>query len=274
MPAIDHPLVEFVIKVATRCDLGCPHCYFFFMADQSWKSQPKFMSHAIYQHTVERIADYARRHQLPEVRIIWHGGESLLAGPQRLQEFAELSYRLMPVGTRLRLSVQTNGTQLTPEMIAVLRAYKVSVGVSLDGAESDNDRLRPFRDSRGSHAVVAEALRRLNQPDTQAIYGGILCTINLEADPLMTYRHLAAFQPPHLDFILPLGHWGAPPPGLGDGCHQTPYADWLTWVFKDWYYVLKRAHRPSIRLFEQIMTMLMGQPGSAGFIGPSPSPPW
>ena len=98
-------------------------------------------------------------------------------------------------------------------MIDVLRRYRISVGVRLNGTEADNDRSRPYRDGSGSHSKVAEAPRRLNQPYNRRIYGGILCTIDLQNSPLITYRHLIEFRPPNLDFILPLGHWGEPPPG-------------------------------------------------------------
>lgn len=173
--------------------------------------------------------DYARRHKLAEVRIILHGGESLLAGVKRIVEFAELAYSLTPPGTQLRLSVQTNGTQLDDEMIDVLRRYRISVGVRLNGTEADNDRSRPYRDGSGSHSKVAEAPRRLNQPYNRRIYGGILCTIDLQNSPLITYRHLIEFRPPNLDFILPLGHWGEPPPGRDADPHNVPYAEWLFW---------------------------------------------
>jgi uncharacterized protein len=181
------------------------------------------------------------------VRIILHGGEPLLAGVKRIVEFAELAYSLTPPGTQLRLSAQTNGTQLDDEMIDVLRRYRISVGVRLNGTEADNDRSRPYRDGSGSHSKVAEAPRRLNQPYNRRIYGGILCTIDLQNSPLITYRHLIEFRPPNLDFILPLGHCGEPPPGRDADPHNVPYAEWLFWVFKDWFYVTRPERKPRIR---------------------------
>ena len=72
------------------------------------------------------------------------------AGVKRIAEFAEeLAYSLTPPGTQLRLSVQTNGTQLDDEMIDVLRRYRISVGVRLNGTEADNDRSRPYRQGPG-----------------------------------------------------------------------------------------------------------------------------
>ena len=181
------------------------------------------------------------------MRIILHGGEPLLAGVKRIVEFAELVCSLTPPGTQLRLSVQTNGTQLDDEMIDVLRRYRISVGVRLNGTEADNDRSRPYWDGSGSHSKVAEAPRRLNQPFNRQIYGGILCAIDLQNSPLITYRHLIEFRPPNLDFILPLGHWGEPPPGRDADPHNVPYAEWLFWVFKDWFYVTRPERKLRIR---------------------------
>lgn len=79
------PFRQFVLKVCSRCDLACDHCYVYEQADQSWRSQPKVMSERTVSTAAERIAEHARQHFLPEVRVVLHGGEPLLAGPARLR---------------------------------------------------------------------------------------------------------------------------------------------------------------------------------------------
>ena len=34
------PLSQFVLKVHSRCDLACDHCYVYEAADQSWRGRP------------------------------------------------------------------------------------------------------------------------------------------------------------------------------------------------------------------------------------------
>ena len=59
---MDGPLVpfrQFVLKVHSRCDLACDHCYVYEHADQSWRTRPKAMPHEIVVRTARRIAAIA-----------------------------------------------------------------------------------------------------------------------------------------------------------------------------------------------------------------------
>jgi uncharacterized protein len=82
------PFRQFVLKVHSRCDLACDHCYVYEHADQSWRGRPAVMSPETVAKAAQRIADHAEDHGLPAVRVILHGGEPLLAGAPRLDAIA------------------------------------------------------------------------------------------------------------------------------------------------------------------------------------------
>jgi uncharacterized protein len=82
------PFRQFDLKVYSRCDLACDHCYIYEHADSSWRDRPKVISSATVAKTGERIAEHARHHALSEVRVILHGGEPLLVGATQLGEIA------------------------------------------------------------------------------------------------------------------------------------------------------------------------------------------
>lgn len=42
--------LKFVVKVHSRCDLSCDHCYMYETADRSWRQQPQVMSAEIAGH--------------------------------------------------------------------------------------------------------------------------------------------------------------------------------------------------------------------------------
>nr|MDT0526727.1 FxsB family radical SAM/SPASM domain protein [Streptomyces sp. DSM 41633] len=83
------PFREFVLKVHSRCDLACDHCYVYEHADQSWRTRPKTISDEAVSWTARRLAEQAATHALPSVAVILHGGEPLLAGPARLRRVCE-----------------------------------------------------------------------------------------------------------------------------------------------------------------------------------------
>ncbi|PWS48931.1 hypothetical protein DLE01_25260, partial [Streptomyces sp. FT05W] len=62
-PAV--PFREIVLKVHSRCDLACDHCYVYEHADQSWRTRPKTVSDRVIAKTAQRLAEHAKTHALP-----------------------------------------------------------------------------------------------------------------------------------------------------------------------------------------------------------------
>ena len=261
------PFREFVLKVHSRCDLACDYCYMYEMADQSWRSQPKQMSRAVAARTAARIGEHARAHGLAEVVVVLHGGEPLLAGPE-LIEYLIGEVRSAAGGTvTVRASVQTNGAGLDADYLALFRRLGVRVGVSLDGGAAAQDRHRKYASGRGSYSAVSAGLRLLRSDEYRQLFSGLLCVIDLANDPLGTYHALADFGPPQVDFLLPHGTWDAPPPGRVPDSPATPYADWLIAIFDQWY----DRPRTEIRLFAEIIRLLLGQPSGGEAVGLAPA---
>jgi uncharacterized protein len=261
------PFREFIVKIHSRCDLSCDYCYMYEMADQSWRDRPRRMSPEIAKHTATRIAEHARTHQLSSIALILHGGEPLLAGQDLISYLVKETRDTAGSDVTVDASVQTNAVGLNDSYLKLFDELGVRVGVSLDGAAEAHDRHRRFASGRGSYAAVSAGLHCLMQMRFRHLFSGLLCTIDLRNDPIATYEALAAFDPPKVDFLLPHGTWEAPPPGRIPGVADTPYADWLITVFNHWY----PAPRTQVRLFEDIMHLILGGASSNEVVGVSPS---
>jgi uncharacterized protein len=257
---------EFVVKVHSRCDLACDYCYMYEKADQSWRDRPRRMSMEIIRRTAMRIGEHARSHQLPSVALIVHGGEPLLAGPEIISELVHATSAAVGPDVQTDVRVQTNGVGLNDSYLRLFHELGVRVGVSLDGGPESHDRHRRFRSGRGSYAAVAAGLDRLTRAPFRHLFSGLLCTIDIRNDPIATYKSLAEFDPPNIDFLLPHGTWAAPPPGRIPGAEDTPYADWLIEIFDHWY----PAPNTPIRLFDDIMDLLLGADSPNEALGLSP----
>jgi uncharacterized protein len=235
------------------------------MADQSWRDQPRSMSPQIAELTARRIGEHASAHSLPDVTLILHGGEPLLAGPDLISHLVKATRRWARPGTTVNATVQTNAVGLSSAYLSLFDELGVRVGVSVDGDASAHDRHRRFASGRGSYAAVAAALRRLQR--FPHLYSGLLCTVDLRNDPVQTYQALADFAPPRIDFLLPHGTWALPPPGRVPDPASTPYADWLIEVFENWY----AKPQTGIRLFEEIMQLLLGGASDSEIVGLAPA---
>jgi uncharacterized protein len=256
------PFRQFIVKVASGCNLACRYCYVYTMAGQTWRQLPRFLSREVATDAARRIARHVERWRPPSVDVIIHGGEPLLLGHERLAEILGIFRTHVVPLTDTRLALQTNATLLDEPMLDVLAAHEVRVSVSLDGSAWVNDARRAFPSGAGSHERVDEALRLLSTSHA-ALFAGLLCVVDVDADPVETYESLLRYSPPRIDFLLPHGNWMNVPPGLDAGGVGTPYADWLTVIFERWYGAPVR--EVGVRILEEIINLLLG--GRSGVEG-------
>ncbi|MCO6007530.1 FxsB family radical SAM/SPASM domain protein [Actinoallomurus purpureus] len=256
-----------MFKVQSRCNLDCDYCYVYHLADQGWRRQPKYMAPDTVRTAARRMAEHAGRHGMDRVKVTIHGGEPLLGGREYLADFLSIMRQNTP-GIAIDFSVQTNGVLLDDAMAAFLVEEGVIVGISLDGDRAANDLHRRFRDGRSSYDFVEAAIRRMVRPENRDRFGGVLCTVQLPADPLRVWRSLLDLGTPAVDFLLPHGTWSSPPPGVRPGEAGTPYADWLIPIFDEWFDAPRRP--AAVRIFQDILNLLMGGIDSYEFFGLAP----
>ncbi|MFD1627070.1 radical SAM/SPASM domain-containing protein [Azospirillum griseum] len=144
-PVVDPPLHALSLAVSQACNLGCGYCY---AGQGSFGKPPRKMPLDTALAAVERLVNGA-----PEggrVTLAFMGGEPLVNRPviqaatRYAQELASLR------GVRVNHSITTNGTLVTPEDGDFFEEFGFAVTISLDGPADQHDRLRPFKDGRGS----------------------------------------------------------------------------------------------------------------------------
>lgn len=258
-----------MLKVHSRCNLACTYCYVYEGPDQSWRERPRAVPPEVVDAAARRIAEHAAAHRLRDVHVNLHGGEPLLTGPGPLVRYAAAVRRALAERAgqpcRLHVSVQTNGTLLTDGVVSELADSGIRIGVSLDGGLARHNSRRVDRRGLPAWSAATRGLRVLaRHPDA---YAGILCTIDPATDPVEVYESLLEFAPPSLDLLLPHANWAAPPPGAGTGSSE-PYGRWLAAVFDQWFDAERV--RTTIRLFTEIIGLLMGLPSGTEAVGTSP----
>ena len=259
-------LRQLILKIHSRCNLACDHCYVYEHADQSWRTRPTMISEETVEQVARRFAAYAREQELDEVSVILHGGEPLLVGPARLRRICETLTREITPVTTLDLRVHTNGVTLNRRHLEVLREFGVKVGISLDGDQVANDRHRLDRRGRSSYAAVLRAVEKLRDPEFSHLYLGLLCTVDVANDPVAVHDALTALGPPRIDYLLPHSTWDNPPPRPPGAA--TAYADWLLRIFDRWE---EQGRTVPVRTFDSVLSTLRGGPSRTEALGLAPS---
>jgi uncharacterized protein len=223
---------QFIVKIASRCNLNCSYCYVYNKADSTWKQKPALMSDEIFDTVLERI----RRHCLVtgqgEVNIVFHGGEPCLIGAEKFDAWCVRARQALQGVATVGLHMQTNGTLLDDSWVAACSAHRVAVGISMDGPKQVHDFYRVDHSGRGSYEQVERAIKLLQKTD---VAYGVLSVIPLGADPLTVHRHFLSLGCTRITYVLPhFTHDTIAPIHRRYG--PTPCADFLIPVFDDWWF--------------------------------------
>ena len=109
------------------------------------------------------------------LNLCFFGGEPLLRFDLVRKITAYTYQKAAALNKSVRLSITTNGTLVTPEVIDFAADQNLHLCFSLDGPQDLHDRNRIFHNGRGSFASVMArlelALKRLNTVQVNAVLG-------------------------------------------------------------------------------------------------------
>ncbi len=260
----NEPRLDFVLKVASTCNLNCSYCYVYNRGDTSWRERPALMPEPVFDAAVAQIADYCRRSGQRTVRITFHGGEPLLAGVRRVKSWCERIYAaLLPI-CRVDIVLQTNGVLLDAKWLDLIRDQRISIGFSIDGPPGVHDLERVDHMGRGTYARVARGAARLRAAGVPLHF---LTVVQPGLSGVAIHRHLASLEPVSINYLLPdYTHDTIGPLRAKHGA--TPCADFLIPIFEDWW-----THGTldlNIGLFWTIARAVLGGESEVDFLGNPP----
>lgn len=253
------PINEFVVKIASRCNLNCDYCYEYNGGDTSWRQMPSTMSYELATALAARIREHAETYALSHVHIGLHGGEPLVVPLQRLERLVRLFRSLEAPSRSIGISLQTNATLLRREHAELFRETDVEVSVSIDGDRSANDRHRHDHSGRSSFLALLAGIRTMQQFAPNNLVG-LLAVVDVANNPSDTLDFLGSFEVSQVDFLLPHYHWDRLPPRPPrpmDG--DVAYGRWMLDVYRAW--AGGRQTHLRIRFLEHAIRRLVGAPG-------------
>jgi len=259
----------YVIKAAGRCNLDCSYCYMYKLADQTWTQQPRIMSEPVIEALALRIAEHCGNHSVELVNVSIHGGEPLLMGRKRMQFLIDaLRRNLESRAIHLKISIQTNGTLLTPDWAMFFLDNCISVGISLDGPKNIHDNRRYDRARNGTYDRIIENIQKVKLcSSSHDLFRKVLCVIDVRTSASEIFNHLASLGFTDIDFLLPEANYEFLPTGKESFC-STAYGNWLISVFDEWF--LRNDPSIQIRTLKIILARIFGQHVGLDSIGGGP----
>lgn len=252
---------EFIVKVSSRCNLNCTYCYEYNLGDDSWKKMEKKISILTVKQIAKQIINHCQKYEINDIVISLHGGEPLLIGNDHLEKVIKELKVIENANIQLLLTLQTNATLISGEVIDLLLKYKVYVSASLDGNEVHNKN-RIFHNKQNSFDQALDGILKLkNQLKDQFI--GVLSVIDIKNSPVETYSFFKEREFTNVDFILPDYSWNNLPPrpfelswinNIDKSTNSIIYGLWYSQMLDLW---LKDKNSIRIRFFENIIHNLV-----------------
>jgi sulfatase maturation enzyme AslB (radical SAM superfamily) len=187
--------------LAGQCNLSCEYCY------QRGHRGSGSMTWATARGALEWLLSCGSR----RISVEFNGGEPLLESAmlRRAVEFVESN---LPTGTVVEYSVTTNGTLLTPEILAFLFDHGFTISISFDGVEAAQRKR-----GEGTFEILDRLVDRIREehPAQLASRVKILLTLVASTIPYLTrsvsYLLGKGFQAIHIaPRLTPDPDWSAP----------------------------------------------------------------
>jgi len=210
------------------------------------------MSAALVDDVIRQLSILYEDQQHP-FAIVLHGGEPLLLPRTILVALLEgLSDRLPVTCSR---SIQTNGTLIDDELLALCFRTNTTLSVSLDGPADIHDTFRVTFNGSGTYASAAAGIARIRQhPNAAHIFTGVLCVIDPQSNARRVYEFFKSLAVPSIDFLFKDGNYAKLPLGKS-AIDSTEYGRWLAMA---WDCYIKDPDPPRIRILDDFARLLLG----------------
>ena len=138
------PLGTLVLEAAQACNLRCTYCY---AGGGSYGGAARVMPPELARRAARYLVESSGERE--SVTLVLFGGEPLLNLAALKAAVLEGEAAARACGKRFVVSLTTNGTRFTPEVLDFLSAHPISISVSIDGPPDLHDANRRYPGAKG-----------------------------------------------------------------------------------------------------------------------------
>lgn len=250
--------LNYLIKPASSlCNLRCRYCFYCDIAENRSVANLGLMQPDTVQALLQET--FSQLNSGGGVHFAFQGGEPTLAGLDFFRDFVIKGKEYNVKNVSVTYSLQTNGTLLDENWAVFLKEHDFLVGLSLDGTKDLHDLYRVDVRQEGTWSRVSSSYRLLEK---HRVRTNILCVVTAQCakHPEKVYNQLKNLGARYFQFIPcldPLDHAEKRP---GYSLSAEAYGKFLCRMFDLWYRDWTRQDYCSIRLFEDYVNILLGQP--------------
>ena len=230
--------------------MRCGYCFYRDVSSRRQRNDLGRMTPDTLERLVRRALSYADG----GVSFAFQGGEPTLIGLDYFRELVRLQKKYNTRGLAVSNAVQTNGYELSDDMIRFFADNRFLIGVSLDGCRDTHDRMRPDRQGLPTYDRVRDNMARMKEAGCMV---NALTVVNryVAQRPRDTWEALKEYE--FLQFIPCLDDFDAAP--APHSLSWQDYARFLTDTFSFYFDAWKSGRPVSVRNFDNYLGILLGR---------------
>ncbi|MDF1498618.1 MAG: radical SAM protein [Patescibacteria group bacterium] len=142
---------EFVIvfyPIKSFCNLRCKYCIYLDRGHEYYMPDIE-----VFHSMIKKVSSCCKK-----IKILWHGGEFLMAGKNYFDKVVKITKAYKEIGLIINHAGQTNGTMIDKEWINIFKEIDFEIGLSID-FPSDLNNLRVWPNGK---TAISEISRGIN----------------------------------------------------------------------------------------------------------------
>ncbi|WP_315110290.1 anaerobic sulfatase maturase [Clostridium intestinale] len=248
------PPINVLIKPASgSCNLKCKYCFYNDVAENREEKNYGLMNYDTLEVLVKKVFEYGEY----SVGFAFQGGEPTLIGIDFYKHLIELQKKYNVKKLKINNAIQTNGMKIDDEWAKFLSENNFLVGLSLDGPKEVHDLNRIDINGIGSYKRIEKTIESFNK---YGVEYNILCVVTKSVarhiQKIYTYYKKKGFN--YLQFIPCLDELGEEAGNNPYSLTPEVYAQFLKTLFDLWYRDFMEGKRISIRMFDNILQIMLG----------------
>ena len=248
---------------SSHCNMRCKYCFYFDEVSHRETESFGFMNEQTMQSVIDKSLDYVTHSCV----FAFQGGEPTVIGLPYFKQFVEYVKEKNTKKVGVQYAIQTNGFVIDEEWAAFFHENNFLVGLSMDGDKDTHDRYRIDTAQQGTYSKVLKASQLF---DKHKVEYNILSVVTKPMAKAIQKNYRFFMRN---DFVWQQYIPCIDPIGEDRGSKEyslTPelYATFLKQSFDLWYRDIKKGNMVSIRYFDNLVGMMLGNPPeSCGMAG-------
>lgn len=243
---------------SSLCNIKCEYCFYNTIAEEREVASYGFMKEAVLEEIVKKAFAFADG---GVCTFAFQGGEPTLVGLEFYRKFISLVEKYGDT-SRVNNAIQTNGILIDEEWAEFLKKNKFLVGLSLDGPQKVHDARRKGKDGKGTFHRVMKAKRIMDKAGVE--YNTLTVVDNTVARNVKeVYEFFKKEKIGYTQYIPCLDPLMSGKDGDKKYLSAKAYEMFMKKIFDLWYKDLIKGKYVSIRYFDNLINIILGNGGEA-----------